>query len=193
MTPEPELVAVEFAGDCIYQKPYWKPEDVKLFISFCKKSQGEERFKIFGNEYMITPAKLFEFASFYDEQRFHVIESKHLEHKKLEQENLPQPEEIKKYSDQIINKISFLNQKKSGPIPRIKIFDPLNSEKDRLKLFEEIPSFLPEQLDELEEFWIKIRTNYKNKPELLEIITEIIREIQLEQELRRQNVLHVIK
>lgn len=125
-------VAKVFAKYLLDHKPDWKQKDVEVFFQFILTNQSDDRFKIFGSSFLITPVKLIEYVSYYENDKSaerEVIIYSRKEPKEVKEK--ADPEVVKGIVENMLRKI---HQNPTPPIPSIKIqekpFDPLLSALD---------------------------------------------------------------
>lgn len=109
------------------------------------------------------------------------------------------PEEIKKLSSKIQETISKLSYKAPVSVPKInnhKFFDAIQNEPDRKELIEKIiPNYSDEMLENTYQHYKNKLNEFKasGKLEYQKPCLEIIREFELEIEMRRLKILHIVK
>lgn len=130
-TPGKISVSTEVAEDLIETRPDWKLPDIKLFLKFIKHNQGDPEVKIMGN--IITPLKLLELASKYEEKRSEARENNLSSYKKLEP--ITERKEISGNLSEHVNLIlSGIKPLPMTNVPSISkmegLFDPVTNTKD---------------------------------------------------------------
>lgn len=117
-TKDPVSVAGEFAEDLMEQRLDWRLPDINLFFKFIKQNVGTmDDIKTFGN--VMTPIRLLELATMYEEERCKIREAERKKRPELERTNFMAvgQNEVSGLVKSIMEKI---NQKQTAyPIVRI--------------------------------------------------------------------------
>lgn len=135
------MVAKEFTRTLFKTKPDWKEKEILTFLQFIMDNQGDERMKIYGNTFTITPLKLMEYVSFYEEAKSGEREAVVYELKMAEADQISTqvaPEDVKNMVEGMLLRI---NNKPHNPVSIKKaLFDPIYNDLD----FEVFKSTIPE-------------------------------------------------